>query len=62
MTGRRAIRIGNCSGAGDDGLDHLYRLATEGPLDAVFADYLAEVNIAWRAPEKEENAELGYEK
>ncbi|GAB1198384.1 hypothetical protein APSETT444_007703 [Aspergillus pseudonomiae] len=62
MTGRRAIRIGNCSGAGGDGPDQLYRLATEGPLDAVFADYLAEVNIAWRALEKEEHPELGYEK
>ncbi|KAE8405038.1 hypothetical protein BDV37DRAFT_282273 [Aspergillus pseudonomiae] len=62
MTGRRAIRIGNCSGAGGDGPDQLYRLATEGPLDAVFADYLAEVNIAWRALEKEEQPDLGYEK
>ncbi|KAB8259289.1 hypothetical protein BDV32DRAFT_139010 [Aspergillus pseudonomiae] len=51
MTGIRAIRIGNCSDAGGDGPDQLYRLATEGPLDAVFADYLAEVNIAWRALE-----------
>ncbi|OGM47930.1 hypothetical protein ABOM_002719 [Aspergillus bombycis] len=62
MTGRRAIRIGNCSGAGCDGPDELYRLATEGPLDAIFADYLAEVNIAWRALEKEKYPELGYEK
>lgn len=49
------------SGAGGDGPDQLYRLATEGPIDAIFSDYLAEVNIAWRALEMESQPELGYE-
>ncbi|KAE8353372.1 hypothetical protein BDV28DRAFT_157065 [Aspergillus coremiiformis] len=61
MLRKRAIRIGNCSGAAGDGPDQLYRLATEGPLDAIVADYLAEVNIAWRALEREEYPERGYE-
>lgn len=39
------------SGATGDGPDQLYRLATEGPIDAIFADYLAEMNIVWRALE-----------
>lgn len=48
---KRAIAIGNCSGAINDGLDQIYRLATEGAVDAITADYLAEFNIAWRAIE-----------
>lgn len=39
------------SGFGGDGPDQLFRQATEGPIDALFADYLAEVNIAHRAIE-----------
>ncbi|KAI2814150.1 hypothetical protein CBS115989_8774 [Aspergillus niger] len=62
MPEKRSIRIGNCSGAGGDGPDQLYRLATEGPIDAIFGDYLAEVNIAWRALEMQEDPELGYER
>ncbi|KAF5380736.1 hypothetical protein D9757_007157 [Collybiopsis confluens] len=58
---RRPIRIGNSSGAIGDGPDQLYRLATEGPIDAIFSDYLAEVNIPWRALEMKEHPELGYE-
>ncbi|OAL38849.1 hypothetical protein AYO20_02055 [Fonsecaea nubica] len=58
---KRAIRIGNSSGAAGDGPDQVYRLATEGPIDAIFSDYLAEVNIAWRALELVEKPELGYE-
>ncbi|KAF9063285.1 hypothetical protein BDP27DRAFT_1335260 [Rhodocollybia butyracea] len=58
---RRPIRIGNSSGAIGDGPDQLYRLATEGPLDAIFSDYLAEVNIPWRALEMMDRPELGYE-
>lgn len=61
-TAKRPIRIGNCSGAIGDGPDQMYRLATEGPIDAIFADYLAEANIAWRALEMMEEPELGYER
>jgi len=42
---KRGIRIGNCSGGIGDGPKALYRLATEGPIDAITADYLAEVNL-----------------
>jgi Acyclic terpene utilisation family protein AtuA len=48
---RRAIRIGNCSGAIGDGLDQLYRQAAGGPIDGITADYLAEFNLAWKAIE-----------
>ncbi|KJK67237.1 Protein of unknown function DUF1446 [Aspergillus parasiticus SU-1] len=57
MTGMRAIRIGNCSGAGGDGPDQLYRFATEGVV-------LVPIRILTRTTptRKEENPELGYEK
>jgi hypothetical protein len=48
---RRPIRIGNSSGAIGDGLDQVYRLARDGNVDAITADYLAEFNIAWKAIE-----------
>lgn len=48
---RRPIRIGNASGAIGDGLDQVYRLAKDGDIDAITADYLAEFNIAWKAIE-----------
>ncbi|ESK96349.1 duf1446 domain containing protein [Moniliophthora roreri MCA 2997] len=58
---RRPIRIGNSSGCAGDGPDQMYRLAVDGPVDAIFADYLAEMNIAWRALEIKDHPELGYE-
>ncbi|KAF9255370.1 DUF1446-domain-containing protein [Marasmius fiardii PR-910] len=58
---RRPIRIGNSSGYSGDGPDQMYRLAVDGPVDAIFADYLAEMNIAWRALEMVDHPELGYE-
>ena len=48
---KRPIRIGNASGAIGDGLDQVYRLARDGNVDAITADYLAEFNIAWKAIE-----------
>ncbi|KAF9261415.1 DUF1446-domain-containing protein [Marasmius fiardii PR-910] len=60
--GRRPIRIGNSSGYTGDGLSQMYHLVTDGPVDAIFADYLAELNIPWRALEMIDNPELGYEK
>jgi hypothetical protein len=48
---RRPIHIGNASGAIGDGLDQVYRLARDGNVDAITADYLAEFNIAWKAIE-----------
>ncbi|KAH8905661.1 DUF1446-domain-containing protein [Coniochaeta sp. PMI_546] len=58
---RRPIRIGNCSGAINDGLDQLYELARFGNVDAITADYLAEFNLAWRAIDLQTNPELGFE-
>ena len=42
---------GYSSGAGSDGPDQMYRQATEGPIDAIYSDYLAEVNLATKALE-----------
>jgi len=39
------------SGAVGDGFHQMYRQATEGPVDAIFGDYLSEMNIGWRALE-----------
>ncbi|KAM0286491.1 hypothetical protein ACHAQH_000917 [Verticillium albo-atrum] len=39
----------------------MYRLASEGPIDAIFSDHLAEVNIAQRVLEMMESPDLGYE-
>ncbi|ESK91393.1 duf1446 domain containing protein [Moniliophthora roreri MCA 2997] len=59
--GRRPIRIGNSSGYTGDGIPEMYRLVTDGPVDAICADYLAEMNIPWRALEMMSTPELGYE-
>ncbi|OHW97486.1 DUF1446 domain-containing protein [Colletotrichum incanum] len=61
MSPRRSIRIGNCSGAINDGIDQIYRLAKYGHVDAITADYLAEFNLAWKAIELETQPDLGYE-
>ncbi|KAF9874248.1 hypothetical protein CkaCkLH20_08231 [Colletotrichum karsti] len=61
MAPRRPIRIGNCSGAINDGIDQIYRLAKYGDVDAITADYLAEFNIAWKAIEQQSRPDLGYE-
>ena len=57
----RPIRIGNASGAIGDGIDQLYRLARDGNVDAITADYLAEFNIAWRAIDLQTNSDSGFE-
>ncbi|KAJ2893751.1 hypothetical protein MKZ38_008288 [Zalerion maritima] len=58
---RRPVRIANCSGATGDGPFALRRLVREGPVDVVTADYLAEVNIAWLALERQQDPTKGYE-
>ncbi|KAK7467614.1 hypothetical protein VKT23_004667 [Stygiomarasmius scandens] len=60
-TSKRPVRIANCSGAVGDGFHQIYRQATEGPVDAIFGDYLSEMNIAWRALEMKQDSALGYE-
>jgi Acyclic terpene utilisation family protein AtuA len=44
-----------------DGIDQVYRLARDGNVDAITADYLAEFNIAWKAIEVTTRPDLGYE-
>ncbi|KAF2713310.1 DUF1446-domain-containing protein [Pleomassaria siparia CBS 279.74] len=61
MAPRRPIRVGNASGAIGDGLDQVYRLARDGNVDAITADYLAEFNLAWKAIEMIDRPDLGYE-
>ncbi|KAL0940044.1 DUF1446 domain-containing protein [Colletotrichum truncatum] len=61
MATRRPIRIGNCSGAINDGIDQIYRLAKYGNVDAITGDYLAEFNIAWKAIELQTKPDLGFE-
>ncbi|KAF2476706.1 DUF1446-domain-containing protein [Lindgomyces ingoldianus] len=61
MPPNRPIRIGNASGAIGDGIDQIYRLARDGDIDAITADYLAEFNIAWKAIEVATSPDLGYE-
>lgn len=61
MSSKRPIRIGNASGAIGDGIDQVYRLARDGDVDAITADYLAEFNIAWKAIELQASPDKGYE-
>ncbi|KAF2651226.1 DUF1446-domain-containing protein [Lophiostoma macrostomum CBS 122681] len=61
MAPNRPIRIGNASGAIGDGIDQVYRLARDGDVDAITADYLAEFNIAWKAIELTTAPDKGYE-
>lgn len=58
---RRPIRIGSASGAIGDGLDQVYRLARNGNVDAITADYLAKFNLALKAIEMRPRPDLGYE-
>lgn len=60
MALRRPIRIGNASGAIGDGLDQIYRLAKDGNVDAITADYLAEFNLAWKAIEVQHSHSTPY--
>jgi len=58
-TQRRPIRISNASGVTGDRIDQVYRLARDGDVDAITADYLAEFNIAWKAIELTTRPDLG---
>jgi hypothetical protein len=42
-------------------MSNRYRLARDGNVDAITADYLAEFNIAWKAIELTTRPDLGYE-
>ncbi|ODQ78900.1 hypothetical protein BABINDRAFT_39059 [Babjeviella inositovora NRRL Y-12698] len=59
---RRPIIIANCAGALTDEGFHMYRQATEGPVDAITGDWLAELNIATNAKAYKAGAHQGWEK
>jgi len=61
MPSKRAIRIGNVSGATGDAPHAMLRMARTGNVDVITGDWLSEMNIAWNAITKAENPELGYE-
>jgi len=58
---RNTIRIGNVSGATGDEPNAMYRMVTQGPVDAIVGDWLSEMNIAWQAITKRSDPSLGYE-
>lgn len=47
--GNRPVRIANCSGANGDPGYQMYRQATQGSIDFITGDYLAEINLAENA-------------
>ncbi|KAK3062645.1 hypothetical protein LTS18_003639, partial [Coniosporium uncinatum] len=61
MPSKRAIRIGNVSGATGDAPHAMLRMARTGNVDVITGDWLSERNMAWNAITKAENPELGYE-
>jgi hypothetical protein len=62
MSTNRPIRIGNYAGFYGDRLSAAKEMVTQGPLDAITGDYLAELTmlILWKAQQKD--ASLGYAK
>lgn len=61
MSPRRAVRIGNVSGATGDAPNAMARMAYSSHVDVITGDWLSEMNIAWNAITKAENPDLGYE-
>ncbi|OAA68587.1 DUF1446 domain containing protein [Niveomyces insectorum RCEF 264] len=61
MEPKRPIIIGNVSGAMEDCSDAMLRMVSDGYLDAISGDWLAELNIAWNAIRKYDDATKGYE-
>lgn len=59
---RRPIRIANVSGANYDPGFHMYNQATEGPIDAITGDYLAEINLATNAQAYRAGQHPGWER
>lgn len=58
---KRAIRIANCSGAYMDSPFQMTRQCTDGPIDAVTGDWLAELNIAARVASYKAGKHPGWE-
>ena len=62
MTGRRPVRIANCSGFYGDRVAAAKEVVEGGPIDVLTGDYLAELTmlILWKARQK--NSSAGYAK
>jgi hypothetical protein len=61
MSAKRAIRIGNVSGATGDAPHAMLRMAQSGNVDVITGDWLSEMNIAWNAIAKAQNPDAGFE-
>ncbi|KAG9519137.1 DUF1446-domain-containing protein, partial [Aureobasidium melanogenum] len=57
---RRAVKVANCSGAAGDPGYQMLRQATQGPVDFITGDYLAEVNLAENAEAMAAGKHEGY--
>ncbi|MDA2937730.1 DUF1446 domain-containing protein [Acidobacteria bacterium AH-259-A15] len=54
------LRVGNAGGYWGDDLDALYRQLTQGPIDYITLDFLAEVTMSILQKQRSRKAELGY--
>ena len=61
MLSKRPVRVGNVSGATGDHPHAMLRMAQHGDVDVITGDWLSEMNIAWQAINKREDATAGYE-
>jgi hypothetical protein len=61
QAGTRPVRIANCSGARADPGYQMRRQATQGDVDFITGDYLAEVNLAENAEKREIGKHDGWE-
>lgn len=59
--GSRPVRIANCSGARGDPGYQMRRQATQGPIDFITGDYLAEMNLAENAEKMAVGQHDGWE-
>src|SRR6186713_3095707 len=59
--GARPVRIANCSGARGDPGYQMRRQATEGDVDFITGDYLAEMNLAENAEKMAQGTHDGWE-
>ncbi|OQE21338.1 hypothetical protein PENSTE_c012G02101 [Penicillium steckii] len=60
-TGKRPVKVANCSGYHGDPAFEMYRQATLGDVDFITGDYLAEVNLANNAQAWRDGNHPGYE-
>lgn len=60
--GRRAVRIGNCSGFYGDRLSAMREMLEGGELDYLTGDYLAELTMLILGRDRMKNPDLGYAK